>query len=70
MKAVIVPAGDATIDETEVRAWCRERMAAYKVPSVIEVTDALPKSGSGKVLWRVLQDRETASLDTAKSATA
>jgi fatty-acyl-CoA synthase len=33
-------------------------MAAYKVPRVIELVDSLPKSTSGKVLWRVLQEQE------------
>jgi fatty-acyl-CoA synthase len=30
------------------------------VPRVVEIADALPKSGSGKVMWRLLQDREAA----------
>ena len=38
--------------------WAREHMAAYKVPKLVEFVDALPKSGSGKVMWRLLQDRE------------
>jgi fatty-acyl-CoA synthase len=33
-------------------------MAAYKVPRVIEFVTALPKSGSGKIEWRALQDQE------------
>jgi fatty-acyl-CoA synthase/long-chain acyl-CoA synthetase len=33
-------------------------MAAYKVPRVLEFTDALPKSATGKVQWRLLQERE------------
>jgi fatty-acyl-CoA synthase len=35
-------------------------MAAYKVPRLIEFVDALPKSGSGKIMWRELQERENA----------
>ncbi|MBU4318535.1 MAG: long-chain fatty acid--CoA ligase [Proteobacteria bacterium] len=38
--------------------WCKERMAAYKYPRIIEFVDALPKSGSGKVQWRLLQENE------------
>jgi fatty-acyl-CoA synthase len=38
--------------------WSHEQMAAYKAPRIVEFVDALPKSGSGKVMWRVLQDRE------------
>jgi fatty-acyl-CoA synthase len=33
-------------------------MAAYKVPKIVEFVDHLPKSGSGKVMWRLLQDQE------------
>jgi fatty-acyl-CoA synthase len=33
-------------------------MAAYKVPRVVEFVEALPKSGSGKVMWRLLQEKE------------
>jgi fatty-acyl-CoA synthase len=40
--------------------WSREHMAAYKVPKIVEFVDHLPKSGSGKVMWRLLQDQEAA----------
>ena len=36
-------------------------MAAYKVPRIIAFAEALPKSGSGKIQWRELQEREAAS---------
>ena len=35
-------------------------MAAYKVPRIVEFVDELPKTGSGKVMWRQLQDQEAA----------
>lgn len=38
--------------------WCKERMSAYKYPRIVECVDELPKSGSGKVQWRLLQERE------------
>ena len=62
VKAVVVPRAEAkaTITPEDVIAWAREHMAAYKVPRVVEFVDALPKSGAGKVMWRLLQDRETA----------
>jgi fatty-acyl-CoA synthase len=43
----------------EIIAWCREHMAAYKVPRQIQFVQTLPKSASGKVLWRVLQEQES-----------
>jgi fatty-acyl-CoA synthase len=48
----------ATADD--IVAWARDKMAAYKVPSVIEFVDALPRSATGKVQWRELQEREDA----------
>jgi fatty-acyl-CoA synthase len=60
VKAFVVarPEWHARIDEATLIAWCRENMAAYKVPRVIEFVTALPKSGSGKIEWRALQDQE------------
>ncbi len=45
-------------DANDIVSWAREHMAAYKVPRVIEFADSLPKSGTGKVQWRMLQERE------------
>ena len=47
--AVIVKQG-ATIDQEEVRAFCRERLTGYKVPRRVYVLDAFPTSMLGKVL--------------------
>lgn len=59
VKAVIIPKdGAADMTPEAIQAWCRERMAAYKVPQVISFAEALPKSATGKILWRVLQDEE------------
>ena len=45
------------VDADELIAFCRERMAAYKYPRVVELVDDLPRTASGKVLRRVLRDR-------------
>ena len=60
VKAVVVlrPSHKGQVSEEDVIAWCRENMAAYKVPRIVEFVDALPKSGSGKVMWRALQESE------------
>jgi len=60
VKAVVVlrPAFRGKVDEGEITAWCREHMAVYKVPRIVQFADALPKSGSGKVMWRTLQEAE------------
>jgi len=62
VKAVIVPRAEwrDRVEAQSIIEWCREHMAAYKVPRVIEFVDALPKSGSGKIMWRELQERENA----------
>jgi fatty-acyl-CoA synthase len=44
--------------EQEIIDWCRDNMAVYKMPRTVQFVDALPKSGSGKVMWRTLQDAE------------
>ncbi len=62
VKAVIVLREEARgrTTEQDIIDWAREHMAVYKVPRVVEFVDALPKSGSGKVMWRALQEREQA----------
>jgi fatty-acyl-CoA synthase len=68
VKAVIVPRAEwrGRIDAQAIIDWCRENMAAYKVPRIVEFVDALPKSGAGKIMWRELQDRESAASQGAK----
>jgi long-chain acyl-CoA synthetase len=56
VKAWVVLRPNQTADEAELRAFCRERLAPYKVPSKIEFRPELPKSMVGKVLRRVLRD--------------
>ncbi len=54
---VVVPKTGATVDPDELRAHVAERLAAFKVPSVIRVTEArLPRNAAGKVLKRELRD--------------
>jgi len=60
VKAVVVLRAEARGKTTpeDIMAWAREHMAAYKVPRIVEFADSLPKSGSGKVMWRLLQEKE------------
>jgi fatty-acyl-CoA synthase len=46
------------IEPGEIVDWAREKMAAFKVPRVVEFVDALPKTATGKILWRELQEKE------------
>ena len=60
VKAVVVVKPSHTdIQEDEIVDWCRTRVSSYKVPRIVQFVDALPKSASGKVMWRVLQEAET-----------
>ena len=60
VKAVIVlrQAARGVTTAEQIIEWSREHMAAYKVPRLVEFVEALPKSGTGKVMWRKLQERE------------
>ncbi len=62
VKAVIVlrPSHRDLVTEQELIDWCRDNMAVYKVPRVVQFVEALPKSGAGKVMWRTLQEAEKA----------
>ena len=48
--AFVVPAREAAVGPDELVAWCRDRLAGYKVPSRIELVDELPRNATGKVL--------------------
>ena len=58
VKAFVVPETGETITQDEVRAWCKEKLASYKVPKQVEFMDELPKSAIGKVLRRKLKEME------------
>ncbi len=55
--AFVVPRPGAAVGEDELIAWCRERMANFKVPRSVRTVDALPLNPSGKVLKFQLRDR-------------
>jgi len=60
VKAVVVLRAShrGQVSEQDLIDWCRDNMAVYKVPRVVQFVEALPKSGSGKVMWRALQEAE------------
>jgi fatty-acyl-CoA synthase len=63
VKAFIVPKPGRrdAVKADDIIAWARTKMAAYKAPTTIEFMDALPKSATGKIQWRQLQEREAAA---------
>ncbi|HYN12672.1 MAG TPA: long-chain fatty acid--CoA ligase [Burkholderiales bacterium] len=58
VKAFIVLKEHKTISAQEITDWARDKMAAFKVPRVVEFVDELPKTATGKILWRELQEQE------------
>lgn len=58
VKAIVVLKMNQDITADELKQWCRDNMSAYKVPKVVEFVSELPKTGSGKINWRLLQDKE------------
>ena len=55
--AFVVPAPRASLTSDSVIAWCREKMANYKVPRRVEIVDSLPMNAMGKVTKFVLRER-------------
>lgn len=66
VKAVVVlkAAARGEVSEEAIIEWCKANMAAYKYPRIVEFAETLPKSATGKVMWRVLQEQENARLGT------
>ncbi|WP_334143234.1 FadD3 family acyl-CoA ligase [Rhabdothermincola sp.] len=60
--AFVVPRPGSSIDEEALVAWCRERMANYKVPRQVFVVDELPLNATGKVLKYELRERAASEL--------
>ncbi len=60
VKAYVVLKPDARgrVSEHDIVDWAHAHMASYKSPRIVEFVDSLPKSGTGKVQWRALQERE------------
>ena len=62
VKAYIVPEEGANLTVPEVVAFCRQKLASFKVPRLIEFREELPKTMVGKVLRRILREEEISSF--------
>jgi long-chain acyl-CoA synthetase len=62
IKAIVVLQGDARgkVSEEEIKAYCRQQLAEYKVPHVVEFRGELPKTDVGKVSRRELREETSA----------
>ncbi len=56
VKAIVVPRPGATIAAATLIEYCQPRLARYKQPTSVEITDALPRNATGKVLKRTLRE--------------
>ena len=68
VKAFVVRRAGSTVTETEILAFCLERLAPYKAPKELEFRETLPKSTVGKLLRRVLADEARAAALTGTAA--
>lgn len=68
IKALIVlkPEYRGKLTEKELIEWCKERLATYKYPRIVEFRNELPKSAAGKYLRRVLRDEELKKMGLKK----
>jgi acyl-CoA synthetase (AMP-forming)/AMP-acid ligase II len=58
IKAIIVPVSDRTLNKKTIQAHCRKNLSTYKIPKIIEFTNELPKTASGKVKRYLLQNNK------------
>ena len=63
VKAVVVLKASHAghVSEQDIADWAHANMAAYKAPRIVQFAPSLPKSGTGKVMWRALQEAENAA---------
>ena len=60
VKAFVVLKEGETATEEDIISFCREKLAAYKAPKIVEFRDSLPKSAVGKILRKILRAEEEA----------
>ena len=63
VRAIVVAKIGATIDEEEVMAYCKDRMASFKKPESVVVVEELPRNPLGKVLKRILREEFSYPLE-------
>lgn len=65
---ILKPNWVGKITEQEIINWARDQMAVYKYPRIVEFREALPKSGTGKIMRKILKQEETnASIQRIES---
>lgn len=62
IKAFVITRPGATLTESELIAWCRDRLAVYKCPRAVQFCHELPLNATGKVLKQQLKDASSAAI--------
>jgi fatty-acyl-CoA synthase len=67
VKALVVlkPTHAGQVTEQQIIDWAHDNMATYKSPRIVQFVPSLPKSGTGKVMWRALQEQENRTTPEA-----
>ncbi|PKN33676.1 MAG: long-chain fatty acid--CoA ligase [Deltaproteobacteria bacterium HGW-Deltaproteobacteria-19] len=65
VKTFVVVKPGQTMTEEDVTSFCRQTLAAYKIPKMVEFLETLPKSAVGKILRRELRDLEMKKMGKA-----
>jgi fatty-acyl-CoA synthase len=68
LMAWIVPRGDATLDEEQVRAFCQGKIAHYKIPRYVKLVDGFPMTVTGKVQKFKMREQAIEELELDSSA--
>ena len=63
VKAFVVAKEGETLTEEDIIGFCKEKLAAYKAPKIVEFRNELPKSAVGKILRKVLREEEAAKQE-------
>lgn len=67
LKAYVVPSPGESLSKADIIAWCRSKLASYKVPRLVEFREELPKTIVGKVLRRALREEEERKASRRKN---
>ncbi|SMC19584.1 long-chain acyl-CoA synthetase [Desulfacinum hydrothermale DSM 13146] len=68
VKAFVVPKPGETVTPEEIIAFCKSKLAAYKVPKAVEIRESLPKTMVGKILRKELREEEIRKYEQSKAS--
>ncbi|KAH6828117.1 AMP-dependent synthetase and ligase family protein [Perilla frutescens var. hirtella] len=66
INCAVIPREGSNLDEAEVSRFCKENMAAFKVPKKVFITDSVPKTATGKIQRRIVAEHFLAQISVAK----